>query len=127
MYWDTSIQGRLWFHIKNGEFNDFEAFRNFLKANPTTIVYQLATPITELYENCIDIDLDTYQEKTYFNILNSLPGTLDFKVPSNIGSVVQNMAKEVNNIWDVINNLLVPGLIDVNKTVAMATIKNNLQ
>lgn len=106
---------------------DVEGFKAWLKANPTTIVYQLDQSTTELYENCIDIDLDTYQEKTYFNILNSLPGTLDFKVPSNIGSVVQNMAKEVNNIWDVINNLLVPGLIDVNKTVAMATIKNNLQ
>ncbi|HAT4350192.1 TPA: BppU family phage baseplate upper protein [Clostridium perfringens] len=104
-----------------------EGFKAWLKANPTTVVYQLSTPVTEIVDNCVDIDLDTYQEKTYFNILNSLPGTLDFKVPSNIGSVVQNMAKEVNNIWDVINNLLVPGLIDVNKTVAMATIKNNLQ
>ncbi|HFD2050827.1 TPA: BppU family phage baseplate upper protein [Clostridium perfringens] len=106
---------------------DVEGFKAWLKANPTTIVYQLSTPVTEIVENCVDIDLDTYQEKTYFSIENSLPGTLDFKVPSNIGSVVQNMAKEVNNIWDVINNLLVPGLIDVNKTVAMATIKNNLK
>ena len=106
---------------------DVEGFKAWLKANPTTIVYQLSTPVTEIVENCVDIDLDTFQDKTYFSILNSLPGNLDFKVPSNIGSVVQNMAKEVNNIWDVINNLLVPGLIDVNKTVAMATIKNNLQ
>lgn len=127
MYWDTSIQGRLWFHIKNGEFNDFEAFRNFLKANKTTIVYQLDKPVIEVIENCIDIDLDTYESITYVNTLNSLPGELDFKVPSNIGSSLQNLAKEVNNIWDVINNLLVPGLIDVNKIVAMATIKNNLQ
>ncbi|EGT4144507.1 DUF2479 domain-containing protein [Clostridium perfringens] len=104
-----------------------EGFKKWLKANPTEIIYQLATPAIEIVENCVDIDLDTFQDKTYFNILNSLPGTLDFKVPSNLGSVVQNMAKEVNNIWDVINNLLVPGLIDVNKTVAMATIKNNLQ
>ncbi|NGT85705.1 BppU family phage baseplate upper protein [Clostridium perfringens] len=103
-------------------------FKNLYNSNnPVIVYYQLATPTIEIVENCVDIDLDTYQEKTYFNILNSLPGTLDFKVPSNIGSVVQNMAKEVNNIWDVINNLLVPGLIDVNKTVAMATIKNNLQ
>lgn len=104
-----------------------EGFKAWIKANPTTIVYQLATPTIEVVENCVDIDLDTYQEKTYFNILNSLPGTLDFKVPSNIGSVVQNMAKEVNNIWDVINNLLVPSLIDINKNVAMSTIKNNLK
>lgn len=106
---------------------DAEGLKAWLKANQTVIYFSRATPVTEIVENCVDIDLDTYQEKTYFNILNSLPGTLDFKVPSNIGSVVQNMAKEVNNIWDVINNLLVPGLIDVNKTVAMATIKNNLQ
>ncbi|ELQ0171739.1 hypothetical protein R2D14_001310 [Clostridium perfringens] len=127
MYWDTSIQGRLWFHIKNGEFNDFEAFRNFLKANKTTIVYQLDKPVIEVIENCIDIDLDTYESITYVNTLNSLPGELDFKVPSNIGSSLQNLAKEVNNIWDVINNLLVPSLIDTKKKIAMSTIKNNLK
>ncbi|MDM0659948.1 DUF2479 domain-containing protein [Clostridium perfringens] len=102
-------------------------FRKWLKDNPTEIIYQLATPTVEVVENCVDIDLDTFIEKTYFNILNSLPGTLDFKVPSNIASIVQNTAREVNNIWDVINNLLVPSLIDINKNVAMATIKNNLK
>ena len=106
---------------------DVEGFKTWLKANPTTIVYQLATPTVEIVENCVDIDLDTYQDKTYFNILNSLPGSLDFKVPSNLGSSLQNLAKEVNNIWDVINNLLVPGILDVNKKVALATIKNNLK
>lgn len=106
---------------------DIEGFKAWLKANPTKIVYQLAEPTTEIVENCVDIDLDTFGEKTYFNILNSLPGTLDFKVPSNIASIVQNTAREVNNIWDVINNLLVPSLIDINKNVAMATIKNNLK
>lgn len=103
-----------------------EGFKEWLKANPTEIVYQLATPVTEVVENCIDIDLDTYQEKTYFNILNSLPGTLDFKVPSNIGSLVQNMAKEVNNIWDVINNLLVPSIVKANGNLAMLKLNNNL-
>ncbi|XZH34247.1 hypothetical protein ACSW8L_16120 (plasmid) [Clostridium perfringens] len=106
---------------------NIDGLKAYFKANLTTMIYPLATPTVEIVENCVDIDLDTYQDKTYFNILNSLPGTLDFKVPSNIGSVVQNMAKEVNNIWDVINNLLVPSLIDINKNVAMSTIKNNLK
>ncbi|MGU8944669.1 BppU family phage baseplate upper protein, partial [Clostridium perfringens] len=83
-----------------------EGFKAWLKANPTTIVYQLATPTVEIVENCVDIDLDTFQDKTYFSIENSIKGTLDFKVPSNIASIVQNTAREVNNIWDVINNLL---------------------
>ncbi|EOU1751198.1 BppU family phage baseplate upper protein [Clostridium perfringens] len=105
---------------------DIEGFKAWLKVNPTTIVYQLATPVTEVVENCVDIDLDTYQEKTYFNILNSIPGSLDFKVSSNIGSVVQNMAKEVNNIWDVINNLLVPSIVKANGNLAMLKLNNNL-
>lgn len=106
---------------------DTEGFKAWLKANTTTIYYALAAPITEIVENYIDIDLDTFQDKTYFSILNKIPGTLDFKVPSNLGSVVQSMAKEVNNIWDVINNLLVPGLMDTKKTLALKTIKNNLK
>lgn len=106
---------------------DVEGFKAWLKANPITVVYQLDKPVTEIVENCVDIDLDTYQEKTYFNILNSLPGTLDFKVPSNIGSVVQNMAKEVNNLWDVINNLLVPSIVKANGNLAMIKLNNNLK
>ena len=102
-------------------------FKAWLKDNPTEIIYQLATPVVEVIDRVIDIDLDTYQEKTYFSIENLLPGTLDFKVPSNLGSSLQNLAKEVNNIWDVINNLLVPSILDVNKKVALATIKNNLK
>lgn len=102
-------------------------FKNLYNSNnPVIVYYQLATPTIEIVENCVDIDLDTYQEKTYFNILNSLPGTLDFKVPSNIGSVVQNMAKEVNNIWDVINNLLVPSIVKANGNLAMLKLNNNL-
>ncbi|MGU8478829.1 BppU family phage baseplate upper protein, partial [Clostridium perfringens] len=103
-----------------------EGFKAWLKANPTTIVYQLATPVTEIVENCVDIDLDTYQEKTYFNILNSLPGTLDFKVPSNIGSLVQSNAKEINNINEFINNFILKALLEMNKDLATIKIKNGL-
>lgn len=133
--WDKDEE-RIWldgtnlmFHIQKSKLStpDVNGFKAWLKANPTTIVYQLAEPTVEIVENCVDIDLDTFGEKTYFNILNSLPGTLDFKVPSNIASIVQSTAREVNNIWDVINNLLVPSLIDINKNVAMSTIKNNLK
>lgn len=103
-----------------------EGFKKWLKANPTEIVYQLSTPTIEIVDNCVDIDLDTYQEKTYFNILNSLPGTLDFKVPSNIGSLVQSNAKEINNINEFINNFILKALLEMNKDLAAIKIKNGL-
>ncbi|MDG6892685.1 BppU family phage baseplate upper protein [Clostridium perfringens] len=106
---------------------DINSVKQYLRENNLELYYKLATPTVEVVENCVDIDLDTFQEKTYFSIENSLPGTLDFKVPSNIGSVVQNMAKEVNNIWDVINNLLVPSIVKANGNIAMIKLNNNLK
>ncbi|HCG3017417.1 TPA: BppU family phage baseplate upper protein [Clostridium perfringens] len=103
-----------------------EQFKTELKSNPITVLYQLTEPPVEIVENCVDIDLDTYQEKTYFNILNSLPGTLDFKVPSNIGSLVQSNAKEINNINEFINNFILKALLEMNKDLAAIKIKNGL-
>ena len=125
----SNINGSFYIKILKSKLTtpDVNGFKAWLKDNPTEIIYQLATPVVEVIDRVIDIDLDTYQEKTYFSIENLLPGTLDFKVPSNLGSSLQNLAKEVNNIWDVINNLLVPSILDVNKKVALATIKNNLK
>ncbi|WP_150541966.1 BppU family phage baseplate upper protein [Clostridium perfringens] len=105
---------------------DAEGFKAWLKANTTTIYFARATPVTEIVENYIDIDLDTYQEKTYFNILNSLPGTLDFKVPSNIGSLVQSNSKEINNINEFINNFILKALLEMNKDLAAIKIKKGL-
>ncbi|XZM53560.1 BppU family phage baseplate upper protein (plasmid) [Clostridium perfringens] len=125
----VSIADFLHFRIDKSKLTtpDVEGFKAWLKANPTTVVYQLAEPTVEIVENCVDIDLDTFGEKTYFNILNSIKGSLDFKVPSNLGSSLQNLAKEVNNIWDVINNLLVPSIVKANGNIAMIKLNNNLK
>lgn len=98
---------------------DVEGFKAWLKANPTTVVYQLATPVTEVVENCVDIDLETYQEKTYFNILNSLPGTLDFKVPSNIASIVQSNSKAINELYNLIDTLVLPNILQNTTDIEM--------
>ncbi len=101
------------FQIKLNKLNSpyVEGFKAWLKSNPTTIVYQLDTPTVEIVENCVDIDLDTYQEKTYFSISNSLQGTLDFKVPSNIASIVQANSKAINEIYDLIDKLILPNIL----------------
>ena len=121
-----SEDNAIYIRLKETTANNVEQFKTWLSNNYISIISDLIKSSTEDVDNCVDIDLDTYQEKTYFNILNSLQGTLDFKVPSNIGSVVQNMAKEVNNIWDVINNLLVPSIVKANGNLAMLKLNNNL-
>lgn len=119
----TSIykDGTIGFRILKNKLNtpDANGFKAWLKANPTTIVYQLATPTVEIVENCVDIDLDTYQEKTYFNILNSLPGTLDFKVPSNIASIVQANSKAINELYNLIDTLVLPNILQNTTDIEM--------
>lgn len=102
---------------------DVEGFKAWLKANPTTIVYQLSTPVTEIVENCVDIDLDTFQDKTYFNILNSMPGILDFKIPSNLASIVQSHTKDIKILYDLIDRLLIPNLIENKSDLALLSLK----
>ena len=94
MYWDTSIQGRLWFHIPKTKFNDVESFRNFLKANPTTIVYQLATSIVEIVENFENINMKIFGERTYVSFENAISGTSGFKAPVDSATTIARLNRE---------------------------------
>lgn len=73
---------------------DIEGFRAWLKANPTTIVYQLATPTVEIVENCVDINLKTFGEKTYVSFENSISGTSSFKAPVNAVATISRLNRE---------------------------------
>lgn len=82
-------------------------------------VYILDKPVTEVVENCVDIDLDTFGEKTYFNILNSIKGSLDFKVPSNIASIVQSNSKAINELYNLIDTLVLPNILQNTTDIEM--------
>ncbi|MDH2475966.1 BppU family phage baseplate upper protein [Clostridium perfringens] len=102
-----------------------EGFKAWLKVNTLTIYYALESPVITKIPKLIDIDLNTYNEATTFKIENTIKGTLDFKVPSNLASIVQNNTKEINNLYILIN-LLVTGLLDTKKGLALLKIINNL-
>lgn len=104
-----------------------EGFKAWLKSNPTTIYYALENPIIEKVSDSIDIDLDTFFNTTNFNIENNIKGLLEFKVPSNLASVIQSNSKSINEIYDLINKTIIPALVNTNKSVALATLKNNLK
>ena len=71
---------------------DLEGFRDWLKKNPTTVIYQLATPvITPLYEN---INLKTFGERTYVSFENSISGTSSFKAPVNTVATISRLNRE---------------------------------
>ncbi|MDK0576497.1 hypothetical protein P5F02_05630 [Clostridium perfringens] len=71
-----------------------DGFKEWLKANPTTIVYQLATPTVEIVENCVDINLKTFGEKTYVSFENALSGTSSFKAPVDSAGTIARLNRE---------------------------------
>lgn len=102
-----------------------DGFKAWLKANTLTIYYALESPVITKIPKLIDIDLNTYNGATTFKIENAIKGTLDFKVPSNLASIVQNNTREINNLYNLIN-LLVAALLDTKKDSALTKITNNL-
>ena len=102
---------------------NINGLKEWLRNNPIEVYYQLATPVKEVVENCVDIDLDTFQGKTYFNILNSMPGNLDFKIPSNLASIVQSHTKDIKILYDLIDRLLIPNLIENKSDLALLSLK----
>lgn len=69
-------------------------FRKWLKDNPTEIIYQLATPTVEVVENCVDIDLKTFGERTYVSFENTISGTSSFKAPVNAATTISRLNRE---------------------------------
>lgn len=75
-----------------------EGFKTWLKANPTTIYYELAEPIeTPLDES---IALKVYNEKTYVNFENAISGTSSFKVPVDTVLALSNLTDGIRNKTD---------------------------
>lgn len=71
---------------------DVEGFKTWLKANQTTIFYELAEPVEiPLTEN---INLKTYDERTYIRFENALSGTSSFKVPVNAAATISRLNRE---------------------------------
>lgn len=72
--------------------NSIEGFKTWLKANPTTIYYELAEPVeTPLDEN---ISPKTFNEKTYVSFENAISGTSSFKTPVNAAATISRLNRE---------------------------------
>ncbi|MDM0661804.1 hypothetical protein QTH18_05540 [Clostridium perfringens] len=69
-----------------------EEFKQWLRDNPTTVYYKLAEPVeTPLDEN---INLKTFNEKTYVSFENAISGTSSFKAPVDTTATIARLNRE---------------------------------
>ena len=111
LYWNSDIEGVL--NSKNSQFKfrilksklstqNIDGIKAWLKANSTTICYEINTPVeTKLDIN--DLDLEVYKDTTYIKTENDIHPTLSFKVPSNIGGIIQSNVQNINELYNIID------------------------
>ena len=78
--------------------NTTGTFKQWLSNNPVTVCYELETPV-ETKLNIKNLDLDVYKGTTYIKTDNAIQPTLSFKVPSNIGGVIQSNTQNINKLY----------------------------
>ena len=102
--------------------NTTVAFKQWLSNNPVTACYELATPIeTKLGIN--DLDLEIYKDTTYITTENAIQPTLSFKVPSNLGGIIQANSQNINELYKLIDELIIPQLINNSADIEVLKLK----
>ena len=86
-----------------------------------TVYYELATPI-ETKLDTKDINVETFDGLTYILTNNNIQPELEFKIPSNLGALIQNNAKKINELFKLIDELIIPQLTTNTSDIAMLQI-----
>ena len=117
-----------YFRILNSKLvtQDINGFKQWLQQNPTTVVYQLATPT---YEE-VECDLSKLMLENYENsslILNSnIPPTVDvrYKGEVPIVSATKELSSNVESTTTDINENIIPYMCDMDYRIVELQLKN---
>ena len=113
-------------NIPNDTPSNIKYGRQWLQQNPTTVVYQLATPV---YEE-VECDLSKLMLENYENsslILNSnIPPTVDvrYKGEAPIVSVTKELSSNVESTTTDINENIIPYMCDMDYRIVELQLKN---
>ncbi len=91
--------------------HDYDGFKKWLKENPLTVYYELATPITEDIPR-VPVELKSYEEITHILSLNNVSPLLSFELPTNLSKVINQNSKRLSALEDLIDGMIIPGVID---------------
>lgn len=81
--------------------NAINLFKQWLQQNPTTLYYELETPIVSKLDKTVQ--LGTYNETTHITSDNYLQPNLSVKVPTNVQKVIQNLKVENRSLENELN------------------------
>ncbi len=104
------------------ETQDIEGFKKWLSQNPITVYHELAKPV-ETKISDTKLSLDTYNALTYVFSNNTVSPNIKLKVASNLGSIIQQNSKSINDIYKLIDEVIIPQLTTNSADIQVLKIK----
>ncbi len=101
------------FSIKKSRLVDssLDSAKQWLKLNPTTVYYELETPIvTDITE---DLNVRTYEDVTYISTVGPVKADLEFKTPMNLRAIINQTADRITEAEKLVDELLLPNIVEV--------------
>lgn len=99
---------------------DISSFKAWLQNNPFELYYELAEPVLTKISDT-KLSLDTYNAITYVFSNNAISPNIKLKIASNLGSIIQQNARSINDIYKLIDEILIPQI--TTNTADIATLK----
>ena len=103
------------------EITDVETMKNYFRNNSAVLYLKLKNPI-ETKLDIKDINVETFGDLTYISTNNNIQPELEFKIPSNLGALIQNNAKKINELFKLIDELIIPQLTTNTSNIAVLQI-----
>ena len=89
--------------VNKSRANTVEDWKNWLQANPITVVYELAEPVIEEID---PFEIVTYDDVSYFTATDNAPMWIEYYSNSPIGKRLSNTNEEMKNEHDAIKATL---------------------
>ena len=69
------------------------------------------------------MDLEVYEGTTCITTDNALQPILSFKVPSNIGGIIQENSQNINKLYKLIDEVIIPQIINNSADIELLKLK----
>lgn len=89
-----------------------EALRKYIKENEFKLYLELNSP----YEDTIPIpgfNISVFEEGSTITTNSSLKPIFDFVMPNSLGTILQSQISQINNIYKVLYNDILPNIIEI--------------
>ena len=92
------------------QIDTLEKFSKWIKANPTTFIYELDQPI--ITDIDADLNVKTFDGTTYIETEDKVRANLEFDSPANLRAIINQVSERITEAEKLVDELLLPNIVE---------------